>query len=261
VHESIAKAVRRGENRRIAVRADGYWDRVLAAHTQERRGPWYRHAVEFLRNDPAAVPLWEIEIGRGKHRVFKQLAIAQDERRRWSLVFREVDARAFVVRTKGLPVEISDHVVDRLLQRLGCGGVRDALGRLRTTIPVILVLMTTRSAPFLAPVVGGGAVVAVPSDLEPGEWCLATYLGERQLRIDQRLELEVNNDEAVRVDKAMALSTPVTDALAAAVRDALHDELSRRPVPTILAARDGYVPSPIPRRGGVVPLLRAAPPR
>jgi hypothetical protein len=100
----------------------------------------------------------------------------------------------------------------------------------------------------------------VPSDFEPGEWFLATYLGERQLRIDQRLELEVNNDEAVRVDKAMALSTPVTDALAAAVRGALHDELSRRPAPIVPAARNGYVPSPIPRRGGVVPLLGAAPP-
>jgi len=112
-----------------------------------------------------------------------------------------------------------------------------------------------------SPVAGGGAVIVAPSNHQAGEWFLATYLGERQLRIDQRLELEVNNDEAVRVDKAMALSTPVTDALAAAVRDALHDELSRRPVPTILAARDGYVPSPIPRGGGVVPLLHAAPPR
>ena len=261
VHESIAKAVRRGENRRIAVRASGYWDRVLAAHTQERRGPWYRHAVEALRGDPAAVTVWEAESGTGKRRVFQQLAIAQDERRRWGLVFREVDARAFVVRTKGLPVEISDHVVDRLLQRLGCGGVRDALDRLRTTIPVILVLMTTRSAPFLAPVAGGGAVVAVPSDLEPGEWFLATYLGERQLRIDQRLELEVNNDEAVRIGEAVALPDPVTDALAAAVRDALHEEPTCRPVPIVPAARNGCGPSPIPRRGGVVPPLGAAPPR
>ncbi len=260
MHESIAKAVRRGENRRIAVRADGYWDRVLAAHTQERRGPWYRHAVEFLRNDPAAVPVWENEIGHGKHRVFKQLAIAQDERRRWSLVFREVDARAFVVRTKGLPVEISDHVVDRLLQRLGCGGVRDALDRLRTTIPVILVLMTTRSAPFLAPVAGGGAVIVAPSDHQAGEWCLATYLGEGQLRIDQRLELEVNRDEAARVGQSREPGEPVTDTLAAAVRDSLHDEPSYRPVPVVPAGRDGCGPSPLPRRGGVAPGLGVAPP-
>ena len=260
MHESIAKAVRRGENRRIAVRASGYWDRVLAAHTQERRGPWYRHAVEFLRNDPAAVPIWENEIGHGKRRVFKQLAIAQDERRRWSLVFREVDARAVVVRTKGLPVEISDHVVDRLLQRLGVGGVRDALDRLAPALPVILTLLTARTARFLAPVAGGGAVVVVPSDREPGEWCLATYLGEGQLRIDQRLELEVNRDEAARGGQAREPGEPVTDTLAAAVRDALHDEPSRRPVPMVPAARDRYVPSPIPRRGGVVPLLGAAPP-
>jgi hypothetical protein len=33
LHESIARAVRRGENRRIANRADGYWDRVTALHT------------------------------------------------------------------------------------------------------------------------------------------------------------------------------------------------------------------------------------
>ena len=261
MHESIAKAVRRGENRRIAVRASGYWDRVLAAHTQERRGPWYRHAVEFLRNDPAAVPVWENEIGHGKHRVFEQLAIAQGERRRWGLVFREVDARAFVVRTKGLPVEISDHVVDRLLQRLGVGGVRDALDRLTPALPVILTLMTTRTARFLAPVAGGGAVVVAPSDHQAGKWFLATYLGEGQLRIDQRLELEVNRDEAARVGQAREPGEPVTDTLAAAVRDALHDDASCRPVPMVPVVRHGCGPSPIPRGAGVVPLLRAAAPR
>jgi hypothetical protein len=260
VHESIAKAVRRGENRRIAVRASGYWDRVVALHTQERRGPWYRHAVEALRGDPAAVTAWEAESGTGKRRVFQQLAFAQDERRRWGLVFREVDARAFVVRTKGLPVEISDHVVDRLLQRLGVGGVRDALDRLTPALPVILTLMTTRTAPFLAPVAGGGAVIVAPSDHQAGEWFLATYLGEGQLRIDQRLELEVNRDEAARGGQAREPGAPVTDMLAAAVRDALHDEPSRRPAAIVPAARNGCRPSPIPRRGGVVPLLGAAPP-
>jgi hypothetical protein len=260
VHESIAKAVRRGENRRIAVRASDYWDRVLAAHTQERRGPWYRHAVDFLRDDPAAVPLWENEIGQGKHRVFEQLAIAQDERRRWGLVLREVDARAFVVRTKKLPVEITDHVVDRLLQRLGVGGVRDAFGRLTPALPVILGLMTTRTTPFLAPVAGGGAVIVAPSDRGPGEWYLATYLGEGQLRIDQRLELEVNRDEAARVGQAREPGEPVSEKLAAAIRDALHDDASCPLVPIVPVVRHGCGPSPIPRGAGVVPLLRAAAP-
>lgn len=258
MHESIAKAVRRGENRRIAVRASDYWDRVLAAHTQERRGPWYRHAVDFLHNDPAAVPIWENEIGHGKHRVFEQLAIAQGERRRWGLVFREVDARAFVVRSKGLPVEISDHLVDRLLQRLGVGGVRDALDRLAPAFPVILTLMTTRTAPFLAPVAGGGAVIVASSGHQAGEWFLATYLGEGQLRIDQWLELEVNRDEAARVGQAGEPGEPVTDTLAAAISDALHDDAPRGPVPVVPAARNGCGPSPLPRRGGVMPLLGAA---
>jgi hypothetical protein len=107
---------------------------------------------------------------------------------------------------------------------------------------------------------GGGAVVVVPSDREPGEWCLATYLGEGQLRIDQRLELEVNRDEAARVGQTREPGEPVTDTLAAAIRDALHDEPSCRPVPMIPAARNGCGPSTIPRRGGVVPPLGAAPP-
>jgi hypothetical protein len=155
--------------------------------------------------------------------VFQQLAIAQDERRRWGLVLREVDAREFVRRTKNLPVEISDHVVDRLLQRLGAGGVRDALERLQPAMPLILALMAVRTQPFLAPVAGGGAVIVAPSDRADGNWCLATYVGERQLRLDQRRELELNRHQAARIGQASAPRAPVTERLAAAIRDALHD--------------------------------------
>lgn len=196
MHESIAKAVRRGDNRRIGLRADGYWERALARQPPERRGPWYRHVVEYLRNDPAAVTVWEGESGRAKHRLFRQVALVQDEHHRWELLLREVEARGFTVRTRVLPVEVSDHVVDRLLQRLAVDAVRGALGRLRPAILVSLALMPARTDVFLAPVEGGGAVIVVPSNRTAGGWCLITYVAEHQLRAEQRQALEANAAEA-----------------------------------------------------------------
>jgi hypothetical protein len=188
MHESIARAVYKGYARKLQNRPFDV-DKHQPAAT---RAAWLRSLIKSEERDARSVLLEPPRIvGQGKHATLYMLGVryAYDEEQPdvnplWVGYSIRARAKNFDVDYRIMPVLVTNHLVQRTMQRLGIEDPPTALRSLRTPIIAATVLGAPDGAQALLPA-DDGAVIALPDREDASFWALVTFVEEARLRPGQ----------------------------------------------------------------------------
>jgi hypothetical protein len=222
MHASIAAATYRGFTRQVRHKIETFdpW-RLLATKRPSRRGPWLRTARRGLDRIPGLYVVYESQRGEGKQAELTVVIMDYVEAAApyWSAFVLVLHARRMSIRGWPIPVKVTAHALQRLMQRLNVTDPRVALKRLWTTVHAVWWIgpPTEGAADRLLPVqeVGArlpdgyyrttmlGAAVMVCDREDPDVWAMVTFIDAAKLRPEQTAEVRACAEwasNAVRAD-------------------------------------------------------------
>ena len=188
MHESIARATYKGFARKLQNRTFDI-SRALCGTT---RAAWLRSLIKSEARDVRSVLLEPPRItGEGKRAklyMFGVTYVDDDEVRNtgpfWVGYSIRAEAKTFDLDCRYVPVLVTNHLVQRTMQRLGIEDPPTALCNLRTAIMAAMVLGPPGDRQALLPI-DGGVVIAVQDKEWPEFWALITFVDEAKLRPEQ----------------------------------------------------------------------------
>ncbi|NVZ11782.1 hypothetical protein HW932_21295 [Allochromatium humboldtianum] len=198
MHESIASALYKGYTRKLI--QDGFQGELLPANT---RAAWLRQVVKMQAKDRSSVAMAPPAfVGRGKnaelyiHGVYypsTEIADGEKITPQWYGYAIRARAKDFTIESQPLPVIITNHLVQRTMQRLDVAHPRQALLSLQSAFLASLLLEPPSKGHALLPA-RGGAVIAVPDRDYPMCWAMLTFVNKERLSVQQMREvLDVGN--------------------------------------------------------------------
>lgn len=213
MHESIARATYKGYARKLQNRP---FD-ISRAMLGTTRAAWIRglikseaRCVRSVLLDPPCIE------GEGKHATLYMRGVTYtyddeqpDVKPLWIGYSIRAKAKTFDIDYRFMPVLVTNHLVQRTMQRLGIQDPPTALRSLRSPLLTATMLGAPNGRQALLPS-HGGAVFAVPDKEDPNFWALVTFVDEAQLRPEQIREANYWGELAV--DRWKEIDTPTQQA-------------------------------------------------
>lgn len=224
MHESIAKAQYRGGMRKADESTKNYFKRLARGPVTfpRTRTAWLKYIRRVLANEPTSVLLDARKWGSGKHQVghIVRLALGETERR-WFVESWLLRARDFDVDIALAPLDISHHLIERIMLRERIDNVMVAMRYLAPSIGVALAVLKHPDDEVLVPC-GTGAIIAKRNTRtgHPSARVLATYIDAAKLSDWQRQQLEMmlkfGCDQLAQIQDGL-ISSPVPEGMLPAV--------------------------------------------
>lgn len=188
MHESIAKATYKGYARKLRNRP---FD-ISRIDYKATRAAWLRQLIKAEAQCTSSVLLETPRItGKGKHAKLYMFGVTyihdaeeRDSGPFWVGYSIRAVAKTFDLDYRITPVLVTNHLVQRTMQRLGIEDPPTALCNLRTAIMAAMVLGPPDNRQALLPI-DGGVVIAVQDKEWPEFWALVTFVDEAKLRPEQ----------------------------------------------------------------------------
>lgn len=206
MHESIARATYKGYARKLQSRPFDV-SRALIGTT---RAAWLRSLIKSEARDARSVLLDPPHLeGKGKHTVLYMRGVTYawddeqpDSKPLWVGYSIRAVAKTFDIDYRFMPALVTNHLVQRTMQRLGIEDPPTALRSLRSPLLAATMLGAPNGRQALLPA-HGGAVIAIPDREDPNFWALVTFVEEARLRPEQIREANRWGDRAWDQWKAM----------------------------------------------------------
>lgn len=201
MHESIAKAIYKRHER---VLGTGYnRDAVKAKFDQlpNKRAARIRAIPKVIDSIPNMVILSPYTEGKGKHATLSIVGLERggdtNGRTAWYGFMLKYHAKDSAVKYSDLPVVVTHHAIQRVMQRLGITHPKKAMKALAPAVMGALWLKEPSDEAEMLPM-PEGAAIAVRDNLYPDCWAILTFVDQAKLSYNQVQEMA---HSAMRIQK------------------------------------------------------------
>ena len=186
--ESIAKAHHKGQRRILSERKNMF---LARAHQRPKtRKAYVKWCINLILRSPACIPLSVMVTGSGKNIEAAVVEVSLDESGRWMITGWAIEGRKFYADNYYIPLDITNHVVERIMQRQGIEDVMEAMRFLAPSLGIAVSLMRHPEESVLVPCNDGAIVMAKHIKLPLPARALVTYVPDHKLRPEQKQKME-----------------------------------------------------------------------
>ena len=201
MHESVAKAIYKRHERVLTTQYNRAAIQEKFNQLPNKRAARIRAIPKVIDSIPNMVILSPYTEGKGKHATLSIMGLERggdtNGRTAWYGFQMRYYARDFSVEHFGLPVVVTHHAIQRVMQRLGIAHPKKAIKALTPAIIGALWLREPSDEAELLPM-PEGAVIAVRDNLYPDCWAIVTFVDNAKLSYGQVQEMA---DSAMRIQK------------------------------------------------------------
>lgn len=197
MHKSVAEAMYRGQMRQANGTFLEYLRREAVRPVVGRRKAWVNRMVRVINAAPSTIVLDVATRGRSVKQSQTYVCALTLFEGRWAIMAFHIMPKTFMVEAHDLPIDITHHLIQRIMQREDIHNVMDAMHFLAPAAGIAVALMAHPDDEVLVPC-GTGAVFSRRSDVKPTYRALTTYVPDDSLRPEQKKLMDATRAFAMK---------------------------------------------------------------
>jgi len=199
MHETIARAKYAGGVRKLTEMGTGCPAYLRNKKPRKGRTAWLKWYIGMVANNPRAVVL-DFAIDEGKKPTARILSLTLEPNGEWVAMEWWLKSRTFMVEGYDIPIKITKHLIERVMQREDIADIKAALSFVGPAIVHALFLWGHTEKAMTLPC-RTGAVLAQRDKDNNDVIVLTSYINDQQIKHYQRDELNKMRDVAMEALK------------------------------------------------------------